>query len=75
MKIKNSAVLQPPLAVLHAINNGVIVFLMERRVGWSISLTSNTYYWQSYDNPGKDSMTQIPPLKKKCYILAGLKRG
>jgi hypothetical protein len=45
---------------------------MERRVGWSISLTGNVYYWWSYGNLGKESMNQIPPLKN-CYILAGSK--
>ena len=35
---------------------------MERRIGWSVSLTSNAYYWWSYGDPGKESMNQIPPL-------------
>ena len=30
---QTKAVSQPPVAVLHANNNGVVVFLMERRVG------------------------------------------
>jgi hypothetical protein len=64
MKIKilyrTKVVLQPPLAVLHANNNGNTMFLMERRVGWSVSLTSNAYYWGTYGNPGKESMNRIP---------------
>ncbi len=64
--------LQPPLAVLIANNNGVVVFLMERGVRWSVSLTSNAYYWQSYDNRGEESINRIPPLKKS-YILVDSK--
>jgi hypothetical protein len=30
---RTKAVPQPPLLVLHVNNNGVVVFLMERRVG------------------------------------------
>ena len=64
---------QPPVAVLHANNNGVVVFLMERRVRKSVSLTSNAYYWWSYDNWGEESMNRIPPLKKMLHF-SGLKR-
>ena len=64
---------QPPLAVLHANKNSIVVFLMERRVGWSVSSTSNAYYWQSYDNRGKESMNRVPPLKRMLHF-SGLKR-
>ena len=70
---QTKAVSQPPLAVLHANNNGVVVFLMERRVRWRVSLTSNSYYWRSYGNPGKESINQIPPLTKMLHF-SGLKR-
>ncbi len=34
---------------------------MERRIRWSVSLTSNAYYWRSYGDLGKESMNRIPP--------------
>ena len=69
---RTKAVSKPPLAVLHVNNNGVIVFHMERGVGWSVSLTRNAYYWWSYDEQGEESMNRIPPLKNMLHF-SGLK--
>jgi hypothetical protein len=65
---------QPPLVVLHANDNGLVVFLMEMRVRWSVSLTSNAYYWWSYDDLGEESMNRIPPQKKIILHFSGIKR-
>ena len=72
---QTKAVLQPPFAVLHANNNGVVVFLEERRIRWSVSLTSNGYYWQSYGNPGEESMNPILPLKKMLHFSGLTRQG
>ena len=62
-----------PLVVLHANHNDIVVFLMKRWVRWSVCLTSNAYYWRSYEDPGKKSMNRIPPLKKMLHFI-GLNR-